>query len=217
MWMLIGFAIVLVTFVVKEIVRDELKRHIDSIDGALKAKAAADTDLSATAREFVVKQKLKLLSDQLTGPQTTGVLSKTSLVEETVELRGLYDSVATNVDRVSDVLETLPKEAKPLRVQREDVRKDLEKAHKHMEETIAQNTVAIPDAKNHALIILESVQVAIFGLTHEYWEKGVMESAKRWKKVLEARYLLCTWASYFLYVVGLVVAICGKLYDTAAK
>ena len=60
-------------------------------------------------------------------------------------------------------------------------------------------------------MILESLQVAVFGLTHAYWEKGVMESTKRWKAVLEARYLLCTWASYFLYVVGAVVAVAGKL------
>ena len=215
--MLLGFAIVLVTFVVKEIIRDELKRDIDSIDIALKAKGAADTDFSATANEFTLNQKLKQLSDELTSPKTAGILSTIRLLDETLEVRRLYDIVANNVARVSDVLETLPKEAKPLRVQRDDVRRDLEKVHKHMEEVIAQNTVPTPDARDHALIMLESVEVAAFGLTHDYWERGVMESAKRWKTVLEARYILCTWASYFLYIVGVVVAVAGKLYDTEPK
>src|ERR1019366_8125496 len=151
--MLLGFAIVLVTFVVKEIIRDELKRDIDSIDIALKAKGAADTDFSATANEFTLNQKLKQLSDELTSPKTAGILSTIRLLDETLEVRRLYDIVANNVDRVSDVLETLPKEAKPLRVQRDDVRRDLEKVHKHMEEVIAQNTVPTPDARNHALIM----------------------------------------------------------------
>jgi hypothetical protein len=211
--MISGALIVGTTFIVKDMIRDSLKRQMDSVDSALAAKSAGDAEFLVTLNQLKTNQDLRNISDQLPSVANNTVFPRVKLMTEIADVSGAYGQVAGNVKLTSAVLDTLPAEAAPLREQRVKVTTDLEDLHKRLSKTIEQNSVAEPTWTNHALVLLEDVDILAFVLGADPWQQSVIETAKRFRARSDARYLLYTWASYLLCFIGGAVAFAGKWLD----
>jgi hypothetical protein len=210
-WMVAGIAICVVTFIVKEVLRDQLKGLSDSIAVAQKAVDEREAAIVATARQVTLTSQMKLLSDQAGKVNASQTTTKSDVQIATANLMSTYTDAAQLIDRISDLLDTLPKGADPLRKEREKVRDDLEVLRKETLKTVTENSVPNPDWHNHTLLLVGGIEVCLFELKSLSWQMKVMVTAENVKEAADTLYRDCTWLSYFLILVGIVIAAYGKL------
>jgi hypothetical protein len=155
---------------------------------------------------------LRQVEDLMADPNKAPWISKSDLQMELLDLSQVYADTAAKVDRVSDLLDRLPGWVGGREKARSEIQDGLKKTHTEMLATIKENTVPNPDVKNHVLILLGIVQVEAFALQVALWQESVTKTAKAQQRIADILYNWCTWLAYALFVLGVALALIGKLH-----
>ncbi len=209
-----GAVVVLATFFVKEVLRDWLKALSDSIAVAQNVESQSQ----AQTMILVEQERLSLAQGQLAAalaaPQKAPAISKINLQTEVATLQQLCSEAAKDFDDTSarfDKLTQKGKGARRLRGKRDELRQDLEKLQKEVQETVTTNLVPTPSWENHVPVLLGIAAVGVFELKVVSWQFDVASEAKRAKEAADRLYNLCTWLFYSCYVLGVGLGLWGAL------
>src|ERR1017187_7860226 len=97
-----GAVLIILTYTVKEIFREELKDFSESIAAAQIAEDAASTQQIISTRQIAMNMHLRQVQSALAAPQQAEVISKSNLQMELADLSQLYSDLASTVVRVDD-------------------------------------------------------------------------------------------------------------------
>jgi hypothetical protein len=206
-----GAALLFVTFVVKEGIKEHWKELSDSVQNADNLFV-----IRSDARrlgQLVVEEGRNGPNDSPPIPQfhssgTNDVIVLDQLIEtSTVDLR----QARARIDDVVGLMEELPVDEFRAKLFHEVV-SELE--HREDQETAP---LAFFRKKNHHTIqprtnyeIFTDVR---FTRRLDELERGVVDQAKALRDQSRSNYGVAKWVSYFLYSVALILAVVGKLYD----
>jgi hypothetical protein len=210
--MLIGTFIVLLTFVVKEVLRDQLKDRSERITETIAAAQRQDPSASAAGRVIAISSELSQLPATLYEIKETESVSKGQVGLDLTNMVRRYVAAGEMVNLVSAVQDATVNPPKKLADQRTTVKADYETLRQSIEKVNNDNKdVKSPTRKNHTDPIVGDIEIVTFELKAAPWQLTVMDLAKRQKKALDDLYRWCTWGSYGLYLVGLLIGLVGSL------
>lgn len=209
-----GAAVVLATFLVKEVLRDWLKGVSDSIAAARNVESQDQAQTVLLVQQERLSSVQSRLAAALATPQKAATISKINLETEVATLQQLCAQAANDVKDTSALLDKLPQRgegARYLRGERDEIRQDLENLQNETQKTVTTNLVPTPSWQNHVSVLIGFLAVGMFELKVALWDIGVASAAKRTKEAADRLYDLCTWLFYFFYGLGVGLGLWGAL------
>jgi uncharacterized protein (DUF849 family) len=210
--MIAGAVLILLTYTVKEVFREELKGFSDSIAAAQLAEDTGDTQQIISERQMAMSLQLRHMQEALVAPNANEVVSKAELQMDIADLSQAYADLAGTVDRVNNLLDKFPRWVRGREQAQKEMKASLDKAHEVMIDTITKNQVAKPDIKNHLMVLMGLLQVEIEALQVAGWQDSVTKHAKKLRDVADKLAEFCTWAAFALVAIGVILALIGKLH-----
>lgn len=209
---IVGLVILLVTFLVREVSREQLAELRDSISEAQRVVDMGSTTEMSQVQQLKLMLELRQLKSMTANPSNTEAVSAANLWEECNDVVQQYANAGAHLDRVSAMLDKLPPKADSLRKDREDLRKQYAALGKDVNDTVAQHrNIAVPIWRDHVLVLLELFKVELFELGVVLWEDSVVTFATNLKTAAQRLYDFCTYTSYVLYILGWFLTLGGQI------
>ncbi|HMD10088.1 MAG TPA: hypothetical protein VKH63_21320 [Candidatus Acidoferrum sp.] len=217
---IIAIVIAALTFILKEIVKENLKDLHDSLTKA-EFQFRTESGQTVISLQILVGQEqaelLRIQDEKRAGKDSTPQDFSTLITQDTVRAQEALAEVNSDFDSASRLIDAFPSTAKDLRNLREQVRGPLEKMNTQVRETLKTK----PDhdlprfvAVKFAMIsvILQGVSVALLG-------DAALTAARRVQEASDYLIRICTRAVYCLvllgFALGLYAAITGIKSESA--
>jgi hypothetical protein len=198
-----GF-IVVGTFILKEIVREDLKD--------LKASLSEAESTFRTRGEFILlrKQVKNLAENVFSMPHKAGIAKEPAptVMDEIVRLRDEGEAVSEEMDNISDIVEKLSLNSEE-RKNYEERKGEAAKAS-HAWEEILKSEIVPEEKRKRAVKTLAEAQNVEEGLLNATPE--VIEKAREQETRKELTYAIVTWSSFVLFLIGSVMGLIGRIY-----
>jgi hypothetical protein len=202
----LGFGVLMVTFVAKDAIRDELKDAVASLESAENMFViTSGIDFTDSNVAELTRSLAQLSEESHKSKRDTEWLEERrddALHEVQLSLVGL----AKRLNNVEALTGRAP--------HRQD-EKDLTDFKLTLNEMYGKWDAAYKaqDATPQRILEVDNIGLAAaaLGLDISHFEGRVLEHAKVWKDFREAQFKWATWASWFLYPLGVVIALVGKL------
>lgn len=210
---IIGAVLFVCTYTLKEVFRDELKGFSDSLAAGQSAVDTGDAQQIISAREIAANIRLRQLQEALADPSKGEIVKQSDLQGDLADLSQSYSDLEANVERVSELIDRLPRWVRNLDRARTEIRENLDEAHRAMldAESISKRT-DYPVVKKRIMVLLGIIHVDISALMVAEWEKSIMKTATVYKTITDILYEVCTWGALVLTIIGIVLAAKGKLH-----
>lgn len=221
---IVGAVIAFLAFLLKEPIREPVKGVSDAISAAQREVSAANAAEGLSDQQvelsLQLQTQIKGLKDLLSKAGTTHDPSAYDVTTACANLSQAYSNAQTRVNRVSDLLDTLPmwldkfpQGTKELRAARDKAKSELNDLGTKVQATIKENRVPKPDVKNYVVVMMEMVGVVVTELVGAMtWESQVEAAAAHVKKRADGLYILCTWLSYLFIVLGSLITIVSLIW-----
>ena len=215
-----GFAMVLMTFVVKEVFQDQLKELQDKMAEAQHAEEIDDQTYTSSIDQLKVNMRLTELRNQIKALQIGGPTPRSDLPEEVSQVALALSSEHIHFDNVSDALDKLPGNTGALKARRDELRGKLNALETEVNDTATQSLEAKkPNPAYDILVLVGIIKIASFDLEVIPLQSAVAESAKRIKENAGRRYNECTFVGWALFIAGWILGVGGAIFGwkTAAE
>jgi len=204
---------VFLTFLTKEVLRDQLKEMRDSIASAKGEMDEASKTFVTNAERIQMEMQLRQIHDSLSKQPIATPVSKMEISQEVAEGFQLEAQSEANLDRISELIDKLPPQSTAaLRRVRDS---DREQARKNKDELTANAkkllVVNEPTWKEHALAILPNITIYVFELQLVSLQSAAAEVTKRTEEHEQHLYSFYTGAFYTLNAIGFALALYGAL------
>ncbi len=207
---IVGVLIVGVTFIVKEIFRDQLKDSSDRIGTALASVEKQESVTTSEARLMSLNKQITQLNVLLESIKEGERVTPGQVAEGVTAMTQMYVDASDMVDLVSAVQDALPNQGDILPKQRTKVRDDLGKLQTSLRKIETDNHLVVkPTWKNHADTVVGQLEVLMFEFQAWTWQAAVVAQAEKIRGADDALYRACTWAWYGLAFIGGVVGLIG--------
>jgi len=207
----LGFGVLLITFVAKDALRDKWKDAVATLDGA--------------ENMFIIRNGIEFTDSNVR--ELTRALShfseeshKSKPDAEWFEERrdDVLNEVQLSLVGLAERLNNI--EALTVKAPHPQDMKNLSEFKQALNEMYGKWEAAYKaqDATPQRLLDLDHLGVAAAALSLDvsHLEGSVLEHAKVWKDFWEARFKWATWASWFFYPLGLVIALVGRVHGEEA-
>lgn len=215
-----GLAIVLMTFVVKDVFQDQLKELQDKMAEAQRAEEIDDQTYASSIDQLKVNMRLTELKNELKARQIGGPTPRSDLPEEVSQVSLALSNEGLHFGNISIALDMLPGNTEALKTRRDELRKKLNALGVEISDTGRQSLEAkAPSPANDILVLLGIIKIASFDFEVIPLQRAVEESAKQIKESAERRYNECTYIGWVLFVAGWILGIGGAIFgwETAAE
>lgn len=210
---IVGFVVVLLTFIVKEGFRDKLGELRDSISEAQHIEQLGDLNDQTVLNQVTENLRLRRLRIELMGARIGGPTAVGDLQSEVADTLNVYSTEESRFQRVSDMLDLLPGNTEPLKKRRDELKRQLEVLKDQIYENNKKSlTAKNPNIAADLLVVIGVVQVLVFDLDLIPLQTAVVESAKRVKAAAEDLYDRCAYAVWFFYAIGWLLGLGGSIY-----
>jgi len=203
-------ALLLLTYVVKEVLRENLKELQSSLASA-EAQFRTELDQSTISLQiFRVQQQMESLRlEKETGPKDLHRDFSALIAQDTSRARQAEAHLDSSLDSVSRLIDKLPSGARDLRKRRDEVRQEVKKTHEQVGELLKpkpeQDVIRLVGVKIAiVLALVQELPVAVLG-------DAALTAAQRLQEAAERLVRVCTWATYILFVVGLGLGLYATL------
>ena len=202
-----GGFLLLATFVVREIVRENLKELKDSL-------AAAENTFRIRDEFMLLHRQLKAVDERMGKSENTSTLPLTitldpskRISEEQVKIAQLSEAIAEEMDNIGDLVEKMqlnPDDAKDyvkLVADTDDVKDSYQKVMMRdgsMESKMLEMIKAEEKAQQLQHTLLTDVRI--------------LEEAREQEHRREKEYRVVTYVSYALFLIGSALGLLGKIY-----
>ena len=209
-----GILLLLVTFVVKEMFRDQLKSMRESIVAAHGAMDDASRSFTWDAEQLQARMQVKLLDQKMSlGRASTGFVARAELSSEVAESIQAESQSEIYLDRISTVISRLPSKES---VELKKVRDRYTIESRRLKQTVtddARRSFAVhePQPIHHVMALLQLVSVYAFDLKLISLQDETATVAKKIEEQQQRLYETCTWFSYVLYFIGWTLSAYGFL------
>ena len=200
--------IFLLTFIVREILKDNLKDLHDSLAKA-ESEFRNESGQSLISLQILTSQEQAELV-RLQEGKRAGKFKATQdfaalIAQDTGRAQEILAGVNSDFDSASRLIDAFPRRARDLRNLREQVRGPLEKMNVEVRETLKptpEHDLSRFLAVKVAMIstLLEAIPIAVLG-------DRALTSARRLQDASELLISICSGAIYFLGVLGLLLAV----------
>jgi len=208
---IISAAILLLTYTAKEVVKEKTKDQADSLRSA-EALYRSELGLSTLSAQDLAFRTTNQISEinQIKKTESEAQRDYSDVIRnDLVMAQQILGDVNASFDSVSRFMENLPSGAHDLRQVREMLRPGVEKINKNVSELLKPSpthdwTRAVQVKVAIVMAATEELPVTVLG-------DQVMTRSQRVQEACDRMYRFSGWASYFLYAIGVALALYANL------
>jgi len=209
----IGFLIVLLTFIVKEVYREKLKELRDSIAEAQQIEEAAERDDNVLLDQVQLNIRFRQLSNQVAGARIGGAIPGGDLQSAVADTGQVLTNADQRFNSISDMLDKLPGHTDTLKVKRDELKKKLTDLKLDVNDNISKGLYAKDKGPIAQVLVLTAmIQALVFDIDLVPLQTAVVSSAKKMKVAFEKIYDRYTYTYWALYLIGWGLGLTGLIY-----
>jgi hypothetical protein len=198
--------ILLVTFIVKEILKDNIKELHDSLASAETQFRNESGQSTISMQILITQQQIENLRLEAEGARNDPNHDYSALIaQDTLAAQQAQTHLDVDFDSISRLIDRLPGGARDLRQQRDQMRAQMEKIDKQVKDMLKPKPdhdvwrfVQVKSAM--AMALLEDLPVIVLG-------DAVLTRAKRVQEAAETLIRMCARAVYVLSLLGLALGL----------